>query len=169
MNEPAAVVGSMHEAGGSGVVRMETRFDTTVEDVWEALTTPARLARWLGNVDGDLRLAGTFHATFTSQWTGHGVVEVCEPPRRLLVRMRPDEEEAVLEETVIEAVVTPDGAGTRLVVEERGLSLGALHAYGAGWQVHVEDLGHHLRGTARTAWHDRWVELAPAYRELSGP
>jgi hypothetical protein len=39
-----------------GIVRMEDRFDTDIDDVWSALTTPGRLARWLGEVDGDLRL-----------------------------------------------------------------------------------------------------------------
>ena len=158
------VVGSMREADGSGVVRVESRYDTTPEDLWEALTSPGRVARWLGEVSGDLRPGGTFSATWTSTWTGTGLVEVCEPPRRLRARMSEDEEGA--SEVVVEATLTPQDDGVLLVVEERGLPLGNLPAYGAGWQVHLEDLGHHLAGTERTDWLDRWQELIATYRQL---
>ena len=65
---------------------MEDRFDTDIDDLWSALTDPRRLARWLGEVEGDLRLGGEFRARFfASGWEGTGRVEACEPPRRLLV------------------------------------------------------------------------------------
>ena len=73
-------------ADGKGVVSMEDRFDTDIDDLWSAMTDPGRLARWLGEVEGDLRLGGEFRARFfASGWEGTGRVEVCEPPRRLLV------------------------------------------------------------------------------------
>jgi uncharacterized protein YndB with AHSA1/START domain len=153
------IIGSMREVDGKGVVRMETRCATDPEDLWEALTTPERLARWLGDVAGDLEPGGTFRATFASSWSGSGRVEVCDPPRRLLVRMNDEEGE-----TVVEATLTPQHDAVLLVVEESGLPLPNVSAYGAGWQVHVEDLHHHLAGTDRTAWRTRWEELAPAYR-----
>ena len=156
------VVASMREAEGAGVVRTESRFDTSAEDLWDALTTPERLARWIGEVSGDLRVGGSFTATFTSHWEGTGVVEVCEPHRRLRTRM--DGEEG---ETVMEAVLEEQGEGVLLVIEERGLPLTNLSAYGAGWQVHVEDLGHHLDGTERTDWLERWKELVPGFRDGS--
>jgi uncharacterized protein YndB with AHSA1/START domain len=153
------VVATMHKADGGGVVLVESRYDTTPEDLWEALTTPERLARWLGDVSGDLRPGGTFSATWTSTWTGTGRVEVCEPPHRLRVQM--NEEGA---ETVVEATLTPQVDGVLLVVEASGLPLTNLPAFGAGWQVHLEDLGHHLVGTERIDWLVRWQELIPAYR-----
>jgi uncharacterized protein YndB with AHSA1/START domain len=159
MTRTAPIVGSMHEADGAGVVRTESRYDTTPEDLWEALTTPERLARWLGEVQGDLRLGGTYVATFTSHWSGSGRVEVCDPPRRLVTRMVNEGEE-----TVIEATLTPEVDGVLLVVEERGLPLTNLSAYGAGWQVHLEDLEHHVSGVAQTDWLTRWRELIPDYR-----
>ena len=48
--------------------------------------------------------------------------------------------------TVIEAVLIPEGDGTRLVVEERGLPVAELPSYGAGWQAHLEDLARHVGG-----------------------
>ena len=54
------ILGSLRTADGKGIVRMEDRFDTDIEDLWSALTDPRRLARWHGEVKGDLRLGGTF-------------------------------------------------------------------------------------------------------------
>jgi uncharacterized protein YndB with AHSA1/START domain len=159
MSRTAHIVGVMHEVDGVGVVRLESRYDTTPEDLWEALTSPERLARWLGDVHGDLRLGGTYAATFTSSWSGSGRVEVCDPPHRLLTRMASEGEE-----TVIEATLTPEAGGVLLVIEERGLPLTNLPAYGAGWQVHLEDLEHHVSGLAQTDWLTRWRELIPDYR-----
>ena len=52
------ILGSLGAAEGEGVVGMEDRLDTAVADVWSALTDPSRLAGWLGEVEGELRLGG---------------------------------------------------------------------------------------------------------------
>ena len=62
------VVGSIREVDGVGVVRMEDSYDTTPEDLWTAMTDPARLARWIADVKGELAVGGAFHVTFTSGW-----------------------------------------------------------------------------------------------------
>lgn len=154
--------GSVRAVDGKAVVRMEGRYSTDIDDLWSALTDPQRLARWVAEVDGDLRLGTTFHASFTSGWEGSGRVDVCEAPRRLLVTMSSEDDD---DETAIEAELTTDGDHTRLVIEERGLPLSEAAAHGAGWQVHVEDLGAHLAGLDRGDWQARWIELTPAYRE----
>lgn len=156
-----ALVGSLRAVDGRAVVRMEDRFDTDPGDLWSALTDPRRLARWIADVQGDLRLGGQFRARFTSSWEGPGRVDVCEPPRRLLVTMSPGDDD----QTVIEAELTPEGNATRLVIEERGLPLDAAAAHGAGWQAHVEDLAAHLAGEPTADWRTRWLELTPAYRD----
>lgn len=148
---------------GAGVVRLEDRFDTDPADLWSALSEPDRLARWLGEVDGDLREGGEIRARFfASGWEGTGLVEVCEPPRRLVVRTSsPDAGDGVFEVTL-----TPDGDGTHLVVEDRGMPTDQLPAYGAGDQVHLEDLAAHLDGRERCDPRVRWVELHPGYQQL---
>lgn len=153
-------VGSVLAVGGRAVVRMEDRFDTSIEDLWSAITDPERLARWLARVEGDLKLGGEFYARFTSSWEGPGRVDICEPPRRLLVTMEPGEDY----ETVIEAVLTPDGDHTRLVVEDRGLPVDKAPDHGAGWQVHLEDLAAYLGGKPTLDWKPRWLALTPEYR-----
>ena len=154
------LVGSTYEDDGAGTVRIEDVFDTEIDDLWEAVTNPQRLARWLGTVEGDLRPGGTFSATFTSTWEGPGRVEVCDAPHRLLLTLEPGTDD----QTLVEAWLTPDGDATRLVVEERGFPLDRVADHGAGWQVHIEDLRAHLEGRAPSVWHDRWQELQPSYR-----
>ena len=160
------ILGSLHEA--EGAVRIEDRFDTEGSEVWSALTDPGRLGVWLGEVDGDLRLGGEFRARFfASGWEGTGRVEACEPPQHLLVLTKDiDEPETAAYGHVIEVTLTADGDGTSLVWEERGMPVDLLAAYGAGVQVHVEDLAAYLSGRERCDAAARFTELFPAYQEL---
>ena len=158
------ILGTLRRADGKGVVRMEDRFDTDVDDLWSALTDPRRLARWLGEVEADLRLGGAFRAHFfASGWEGTGRVQACEPPQRLLVLTKESDES---DEHAIQAMLTADGDQTILVIEERGMPLEHLAGYGAGVQIHVEDLAAHIAGRERVAA-ARWKELMPAYQNLA--
>jgi uncharacterized protein YndB with AHSA1/START domain len=159
------ILGSLRSADGKGIVRMEDRFETDIDDLWSALTDPGRLARWIGEVEGDLRPGGEFRAHFfTSGWEGTGRVEACEPPRRLLVVTK---DAGLPYEEVIEATLAADGDQTILVIEERGMPLDNLAAYGAGVQVHVEDLAAHIAGRERGDAEARWQELLPLYQALA--
>ena len=159
------IVGTLRIADGKGVVRMEDRFDTDIDDLWSALTEPGRLARWLGDFEGDLRLGGEFRARFfSSGWEGTGRVEVCEPPRHLLVMTKHVRQ---ADEHAIEATLTADGDHTILILEERGMPVNLLAAYGAGIQVHIEDLAAHIAGRERCDADARWEELHPSYEALA--
>src|SRR3954471_4269455 len=103
------ILGTLRSSDGTGTLRIEDRYDSDIKDLWSALTEPARLARWIAEVEGDLRHGGEFRARFTSGWEGTGRVEVCEPPRRLLVRTKEAGEPG---EEVLEATLTPDGDQT---------------------------------------------------------
>ena len=68
----------------------------------------------------------------------------------------------------IEATLTADGQQTIVIWEERGLPIDMLAAFGAGIQLHVEDLaayiaGHNHSDDAKV----RWQALLPAYEELA--
>jgi uncharacterized protein YndB with AHSA1/START domain len=158
------VLGSVRTAEGEGIVRIEDSFDTDRDDLWSALTDPRRLTSWYGQVEGDLRAGGEFRArVLVSGWEGTGRVDVCEPPRHLVVTSReadaPDDE-------VVEATLSADGDRTVLVLEQRGLPVHQLAAYAAGLQVHVEDLAAHIAGRERVPG-TRWGELLPAYQKLA--
>jgi uncharacterized protein YndB with AHSA1/START domain len=164
------ILGSLRSADGKGIVRMEDRFDTDIDDLWSALTDPRRLARWIGEVEGDLRLGGEFRTHFFASGSkSTGRVEACEPPQRLLLLTKHVDKPF---ELVIEATLTADGGQTVLVVEERGMPLNLLHGYGAGIQIHFEHLADHIAGRVPRDIEDsnieaRWDELLPAYQDLA--
>jgi uncharacterized protein YndB with AHSA1/START domain len=164
------ILGSLRADDGKGIVRMEDRYDTDIDDLWSALTEPDRLARWIGDVEGDLRPGGEYRSHFFGSGAKSiGRVEACEPPKRLLLRTKHVDAPY---ELVIEATLTADGDQTVLVIEERGMPLDLLHGYGAGIQIHFEHLADYLAGGEPREVDDssveaRWVELAPAYEELA--
>ncbi len=154
-----------------GAVRVEDVYDTDIASLWDACTDPQRLARWIAEVSGDLRVGGTVQLVFTSTWAGAAVIDTCDAPHHLLLTSQPGTEE----EGQIEAWLTEEGTRTRLVVEERGLPVDQLHFYGSGWQAHLEDLRRSLDSgvsvhpdgftseRAAEGWHARWTELTAAY------
>ena len=168
------ILGSLRSASGKGVVRIEDRYGTGIDDLWSALTDPGRLASWYGQVEGDLGLGGQFRLHVEdADSDATGRVEACEPPRRLQVTTRETEESYRRGQGVppydeaLDATLTADGDQTILVLEERGMPLDQLAAYGAGVQVHVEDLAAHIAGRERCDAQTRWNELIPAYQDLA--
>ena len=158
-----------------GAVRVEEVYDTDIGDLWQACTTPERLARWIARVDGDLRVGGTLQTVFTSSWTGAARIEVCDAPHHLLLTTEPGTDD----EGQIEAWLTEEGSKTRLVVEERGLPRDELYLHGAGWQAHLEHLGMSLTSGASahpggwsssrpaSVWQERWNEISPEYSTMT--
>ena len=155
-------------------MRIEDRYDTDIDDLWAALTDPARLARWYGQVEGDLRPGGAFRVYLAADdIESTGRVEACEPPRRLLVTTRETDESYRKGQGVppfdesIEATLTADGDQTILVIEVQGMPLDKIAFYGAGWQIHAENLAAHVAGRERGDSEARWNELVPAYQALA--
>src|SRR5215469_3160482 len=140
------ILGSLRSADGAGVVRIEDRYDADIDDLWSAITDPQRLARWYGQVEGDLRAGGEFRLYIESdEIEAMCRVEECQPPRRLLVTSRETDESYQRGQgvppfdEVMEATLTADGDQTVLVIEVRGMPLDKIAFYGAGWQIHAEN------------------------------
>ena len=168
------ILGSLRSDGGLGVVRIENRYDTGIDDLWAAITHPARLSRWYGEVEGDLRLGGEFRLNIESDgWTGNGRVLACDPPRHVRVTTRESDESwqrghgAPPFDEVIDASPTADGGQTVLVLEILGLPLDKIAFYGAGWQIHAENLAAHVAGRDLDDVEERWNRLVPFYKDLA--
>jgi uncharacterized protein YndB with AHSA1/START domain len=168
------ILGTLRSAGGHGVARIEDRYDTDIEDLWSAITDPARLARWHGQVEGDLRPGGEFRLySAANDMEATGRVEACEPPGRLLVTVRETDESYRRGSGVppfdesLEATLTADGDQTILVIEVRGAPLDKIAFYGVGWQIHAEQLAAYLTGRPRDGGDARWDELIPPYLDLA--
>ena len=168
------ILGSLRSADGVGVVRIEDRYDTVIDDLWAALTDPDRLARWHGQVEGDLRPGGAFRVYLEADdIESTGRVEACEPPRRLRVTTRETDESyrkgqgVPPFDEVTEVTLTADGDQTILVIEVQGMPLDKIAFYGAGWQIHAESLAAYLAGRERGDTEARWGELVPPYQDLA--
>src|SRR3954453_5960767 len=68
-------------AGEAQMVALGRTYRSDIEDVWDAITNPERIARWVLAVTGEVRAAGRY------QLEGNAGSEIlaCEPPSRLLV------------------------------------------------------------------------------------
>jgi uncharacterized protein YndB with AHSA1/START domain len=168
------ILGSLRSSDGKGVVRVGDRYATDIEDLWSALTDPDRLARWYGQVEGDLRPGGEFGIYIESDdWDGTGRVEACDPPRLLRVTTRETDESwwkgrgAQPFDEAIEATLTADGGQTILAIEVQGMPVDKIAFYGTGWQIHAENLAAHLAGRERGDTEPRWHELVPLYQNLA--
>ena len=143
-------------------VRFERRYDATPTEVWSALTEPERLARWLADAELDLRLGGQFVLRFApddDSQVARGEVLALEPERLLeLTWLYPGESG-----TVVRFELRPDGDGTILVLDHRGLPVEAAAGYGAGWHAHLEALDAQLGNGEQPDWLSRFRELAPDY------
>jgi uncharacterized protein YndB with AHSA1/START domain len=170
----SGILGSLRSAGDTGVVRIEHRYDADIDEVWSALTDPSRLARWYGQVDGDLRVGGEFRVYIESDDVeAIGQVVACEPATRLRLTTRETDESyqrgqgVPPHDEVIEATLTAEKAQSILVIEVRGIPLDPIAFYGAGWQIHAENLAAHIAGRERGDTEARWSELVPPYQDLA--
>lgn len=161
------ILGSLRIEDGEGIARMEERFGTSIDDVWSALTEPQRLARWYGEVAGDLRVGGEFHVRHADgERTGH--VDACVPPRQFRIRLRDaDARPGQPEEIVMGVELTIEGGQTILVVEVSGLPVPLLAAYGTGVQIHLEHLADHISARESDDTEARWETLFPSYEVLA--
>lgn len=147
--------------GDDGLVAVTVRreYPAPADDVWEAVTDPARLARWFAPVTGDLRAGGTFAV----EGNADGEIRECVPPSALTVTWGGPL-------SVVRVRLSASGADTVLELEHTvpaafaGSGAGALYV-GPGWDVALLGLALWLRGELvedPAAW-----EASPEVREVS--
>jgi uncharacterized protein YndB with AHSA1/START domain len=170
-SDRAGLICALKSKDGKGLLRIEDRFETTIEDVWSAITDPRRLERWFGKIDGDLRVGGVFNMSV--EWDGSGRIDACEAPRHLRVVVRESDESYRSGQGVppfdatYDVTLGSDGSITNLVAEISGMPLDKIAFYGVGWQIHVENLATFLAGKEQNDVEARWGELLPRYEELA--
>src|SRR5215510_12705170 len=136
------VSGREHDGRPARVVVASRSYDTTIEDVWDAITSAERIPRWFLPVSGDLRLGGRYQL----QGNAGGEITGCNPPRHLAVTWEFGGEVSFL---TVDLSVTPDG-GTHLALEHvayvddaRWAQFGP-GAVGVGWDMTLMGLDRHL-------------------------
>ena len=131
--------------GKSALVAVAVRtYDTAVEDLWEALTTPERLARWFMPVEGDLKLGGRYQL----KGNAAGTITRCEPPEALELTW-----EIMGGTSWVNVSLARDGKKARLTLEhiahkdgigEEHLKQFGPGAVGMGWDLGLYGLELHL-------------------------
>jgi uncharacterized protein YndB with AHSA1/START domain len=154
-------------AGEAYTVELRRRYDADVEDVWDALTSPERLRRWLKPVTGDLRQGGTYRF----EGGEHGEILRCEPPRLLKVSwLYGPEADAWPGTSEVEVRLAPHPSGDTefelihaAVVDPHHFPTYGPGAGGVGWDLALLALSRLLAGDG-TADHEEF-ERSPEGRE----
>jgi uncharacterized protein YndB with AHSA1/START domain len=126
------------------VVVASRAYDTSIEDLWDALTNAERIPRWFLPISGELRLGGRYQF----QGNAGGEITACEPPARLAVTW----EGPGGPTSWVTLTLEPESdARTRLTLEHMAhLGDGAFWdrfgpgAVGVGWDGAMRGLGLHL-------------------------
>ena len=132
-----------HEGRPAKVVVASRVYDTSVEDLWDALTNPDRIPRWFLPISGDLKLGGRYQF----QGNAGGTITACEPPRRLAATWEGPGGPTSWVELRLERE-TDDR--TRLTLEHMAHVTGDFWdrfgpgAVGVGWDGALMGLGRHL-------------------------
>jgi uncharacterized protein YndB with AHSA1/START domain len=121
-------------------VQMDRRYPSPAADVWDALTDPDRIRRWMMPISGDLRVGGSFQL----EGNAGGEILRCERPSLLRVTFGDPS-------SLVEVRLAEEGTDTVLTLEHTvpkamaGGVAGALYV-GPGWDGALLGLGLHLDG-----------------------
>lgn len=156
--------GTMSSEGGTCTLRFERLLEFPPDEVWAALTEPARLAEWLApaqiapGVDGEIAL------DFGEGGEESGRITAWDPPRLLVYEWNFVGESP----SNVRWELTPDdpGSSTRLMLEHTLLQADTATGYGAGWHAHLDQLEGHLAGDVPD-WDALFRELHPRYAEMA--
>ncbi|WP_432104362.1 SRPBCC family protein [Streptomyces sp. bgisy091] len=130
----------------AGTVLLRRSFDAALADVWAAVTTRERIARWFLPVTGDLREGGNYQL----EGNAGGEILECVARERLRVSWLYGPDPGFSE---VEVRLSPDGEARTVfelehmaVVPEEFRSQYGPGAVGIGWDLALLGLGWHLTG-----------------------
>lgn len=158
----STIDGIMRRDADRLAVRFERTYATDAEDLWDAVTRPERLGRWLMPVTGDLRVGGRYRLHVPDDERAGGEILRCEAPRELDVTWEFGDEVV----SRLEVRVRPAGEAAVLLLDHSRLPQDQGAGYGAGWQTYLEALDAFLTGTRAAEWDARWSQLVPGYKQV---
>lgn len=131
-----------HNGRPARVIVAACVYDTTLEDVWDAITSADRIPRWFLPISGDLRVGGRYQL----QGNAGGEITACDPPRNLDLTW---EFGGQVSWVRVQLMELSDG-GTRLRLEhiahvpDEFWNQYGPGAVGVGWDLSLMGLGRHL-------------------------
>ena len=147
---------------GAPALRFERRFTAPPAALWDALTQPESLARWLlARAAIDPWPGGRFHLTLGGgSSVMAGIVRRWEPPRVLEYTWP---ETTAGGDSLVRFEIFDDSGGSRLVLTHILRAGGDLADFASGWHWHLDALEGDLAGEAWPEDPPRWQALRRAY------
>lgn len=150
-------------ANGTDLVISRT-FRASIEDVWASVTESERTARWYGPWQGDAAPGRTIKVQMAYEdqapWFDM-VIEVCEPPRRLVVATT--EESGTIR---IELLLSHADGTTELRLVHHLDSPDGVGDWGPGWEYYLDMLVAARDGTPQPIFDDHLAAMKPYYEAL---
>jgi uncharacterized protein YndB with AHSA1/START domain len=154
-------LGEVRGDGAERAVRFERRYAASPAAVWAALTEPEQLRGWLTEARAfEQEVGGRVELRFGDEpdQTVGGAILVYDPPRALEYEWHWPGQAT----SRVRFELRPDGAGTLLVLDHRGLPGESATGYAAGWHAYLDRLE-----DDDADWDERFREVLPSYRELA--
>lgn len=128
------------------VITMRRTYDAPIDDVWDALTNPERIARWFMPITGDYRVGGRYQL----EGNAGGEILACERPNRFRITWVYGDPTAPGSELEVRLSAAGDEATTFemehvAVVPDEMWSEYGPGAVGVGWDQGLLGLGLYLR------------------------
>jgi len=146
--------GLITQDGPQYAIRFERHLDHPASMVWDALTQPVNLAKWLARTTVDLRPGGDFILEFTNSPS---------VSKGKITRLR---EYALLEyswhegqqsSSLVTWELVPQGPAACLLILTHTRLTQDIPDFGAGWHTHLDLLTEVLEGNRDTfSWDDAW-------------
>jgi len=134
-------------------------FRAPIEDVWTSVTDPASTARWIGAWEGEAGPGKTVRLQLLQEkeqpWTDV-TIEICEPPRRLVVMTMYE-----AGGTRLELTLSQTGATTELRFVHHMSDPKLAGDFGPGWEFYLDFLVAARAGAANPVFDDYY----PAQKE----
>lgn len=154
-------VGSGNRNGSpTHIVSAARSYQTTIEDLWDALTNPERVHRWFAEVSGDFEQGGRYSISGNAS----GKILSCRPPRDLALTW---EFSGSLSWVTVTINATDEGAYLMLEHEHPTDEKSQAHwdqygpgATGVGWELSMLFLDVHLSSDGESSIEagESWAE-----------
>ena len=150
--DPARVLGLVthsvrnfeKDGKAASAVTLTRLYDTSTEDLWDAVTSKERIPRWFLPIEGDLTLGGRYQL----KGNAGGTLTECSPPSHFAATW-----EFGKATSWIDVAVSAEGGKARLTLEHTALVEDHWNqfgpgAVGIGWDLALVGLAQHLSNGA---------------------
>ncbi|GAA0324054.1 hypothetical protein GCM10008967_13250 [Bacillus carboniphilus] len=139
-------------------------FPTSVEKVWEAITSPVNLSKWLAEAETELKPGGPFTLTFTKTDGNVMAGEIKKVQAPHLIEFLWDTDG--LEQSTVRWEIHSNHEGSMFVLTQTFEDITQMPTMLAGWQVHLKMLSHFLNGDETDFPWSLWDEWHQTYAEM---